>query len=148
MISICAECRRPAQIFSPRETHHVTTDMVVSQAPSRVSLLLLPALLNALACTAKLGADAPAAAGGSPPLASAGGPAVAALDCSQPTASRAPVRRLTRFEYNNTVRDLALGADAPADSLPAEELGNGFGNDADTLAVSPLLIDGYRNLAQ
>ena len=81
-------------------------------------------------------------------MATGGGPPASALDCSQPAAPRAPLRRLTRFEYNNTVRDLGLDATAPAEVLPAEELGNGFGNDADVLGVSPLLIDGYRTLAQ
>jgi hypothetical protein len=32
--------------------------------------------------------------------------------------------------------------------LPGEELGTGFGNDADALGVSRLLIDGYRSLAE
>jgi len=61
------------------------------------------------------------------------------------------MRRLTRFEYNNTVRDvfkLTNAADLnPADSLPGEEIGNGFGNEADSLGVSRLLIDGYRTVA-
>jgi hypothetical protein len=77
-----------------------------------------------------------------------GGSGAASLDCSQPHAPRAPLRRLTRFEYNNTVRDLPLAADAPADALPGEEAGNGFGNDADALGVSPLLIEGYLKVAQ
>src|SRR4051812_19366487 len=29
-----------------------------------------------------------------------------ALDCSQPAPGPAPLRRLTRFEYSNTIRDL------------------------------------------
>jgi hypothetical protein len=36
----------------------------------------------------------------------------------------------------------------PADALPGEEAGSGFGNDADALGVSRLLIDGYRTVAQ
>ncbi len=68
--------------------------------------------------------------------------------CDAPPAPRAPLRRITRFEYNNTVRDL-LGIDSrPADALPGEELGSGFGNDADALGVSRLLIDGYRSVAR
>ena len=58
------------------------------------------------------------------------------------------MRRLTRFEYNNSVRDILLDhAPRPADMLPGEELGNGFGNDADSLTVSRILIDGYRTIA-
>ena len=63
-------------------------------------------------------------------------------------AGRAPLRRLTRFEYNNTVRDL-LGDDThPANAFPAEEIGNGFGNDADAQAVSSLLAEQYSTVAQ
>ena len=36
----------------------------------------------------------------------------------------------------------------PADALPGEELGTGFGNEADSLGVSRLLIDGYRTIAE
>ena len=57
------------------------------------------------------------------------------------------MRRLTRFEYNNTVRDILKVTTRPADALPGEEVGNGFGNDADALGVSRLLIDGYRMVA-
>jgi hypothetical protein len=54
-----------------------------------------------------------------------------------------PMRRLTRFEYDNTVRDL-LGDEArPARAFPPEELGNGFGNDATSLTVSRLLAEQY-----
>jgi hypothetical protein len=36
----------------------------------------------------------------------------------------------------------------PADALPGEELGTGFGNEADSLGVSRLLVDGYRSIAE
>jgi len=62
--------------------------------------------------------------------------------------TRAPLRRLIRFEINNTIRDLLGVATNPADALPGEETGNGFGNDADALSVSALLVDGYRSLAR
>jgi hypothetical protein len=58
------------------------------------------------------------------------------------------VRRLTRFEYNNTVRDLLGDTTAPADALPAEDLGNGFGNDSGSQAVSSLLAEQYARLAE
>jgi hypothetical protein len=56
---------------------------------------------------------------------------------------RAPLRRLTRFEYNNAVRDLFADTTQPANSLPPEEIGNGFGNDADTISASGLLAEQY-----
>jgi hypothetical protein len=68
--------------------------------------------------------------------------------CAQPSVPRAPLRRITRFEYNNTVRDLLGITSNPANALPGEEAGSGFGNDADALGVSRLLIDGYRSVAQ
>lgn len=59
-----------------------------------------------------------------------------------------PVRRLTRFEYNNTVRDL-LGDDTlPANAFPSEEIGNGFGNDASAQSVSSLLAEQYAVVAE
>ncbi len=63
-------------------------------------------------------------------------------------AVRAPLRRLTRLEYNNTVRDL-LGDDTfPGNAFPAEEIGNGFGNDADAQSVSSLLAEQYSTVAE
>lgn len=70
------------------------------------------------------------------------------VTCDLPTAPRAPLRRITRFEYNNTARDLLGLTSRPADALPGEESGSGFGNDADALGVSRLLIDGYRVIAK
>ena len=61
---------------------------------------------------------------------------------------RATLRRLTRFEYNNTVRDL-LGDDTlPGNAFPSEEIGNGFGNDADAQPVSSLLVEQYGAVAE
>ncbi len=61
---------------------------------------------------------------------------------------RAPLRRLTRFEFNNTVRDLLDDDTSPADALPSEQRGNGFGNDADAQGVSSLLAEQYSNVAE
>jgi hypothetical protein len=63
-------------------------------------------------------------------------------------AGRSPMRRLTRFEYNNTVRDLFGDTTQPANSLPPEDLGNGFGNDADAISVSGLLAEQYGVVAE
>jgi hypothetical protein len=60
----------------------------------------------------------------------------------------APLRRLTRFEYNNTVRDLLGDTTSPASALPSEVLGNGFGNDAATQSVSSLLVEQYSVVAE
>ncbi len=58
------------------------------------------------------------------------------------------MRRLTRFEYNNTVRDLLGDTTRPADAFPPEEIGNGFGNDANALSVSRLLAEQYVTAAK
>lgn len=68
--------------------------------------------------------------------------------CETTTAPRAPLRRLTRFELNNTVRDLVADTSYPANALPSEELGNGFGNDANTQDAVPALIEQYVSFAE
>jgi hypothetical protein len=62
--------------------------------------------------------------------------------------SRAPLRRLTRFEYDNSVRDLLGDTTHPAAAFPSEEIGNGFGNDADAQSVSSLLAEQYSAAAE
>ena len=57
---------------------------------------------------------------------------------------RSVLRRLSRLEYNNTVRDL-LGVDShPADRFPPDGGGGGgFDNNASTLFVPPILMEKY-----
>ena len=57
---------------------------------------------------------------------------------------RKPLHRLSRLEYNNTVRDL-LGVDSqPADRFPPDGGGGGgFDNNASTLFVPPILMEKY-----
>lgn len=75
----------------------------------------------------------PGAAGTSGPLAS----------CPSTAIAPTPLRRLTRFEYTNAVRDL-LGVDpSPANSLPADEVTDGFNNNAGVLTVSDLHAEKY-----
>jgi len=69
------------------------------------------------------------------------------VDCTTPAAPKAPLRRLTRFEYNNTVRDLAKVTDAPANNFPPEEIGSGFGTDADVQSISDVLAAKYMTTA-
>lgn len=63
----------------------------------------------------------------------------------QPTS--APIRRLTRAEFNNTVADLLGDTTSPAINLPPEVLGNGFSNDAAQQSVSADLVSGYSDVA-
>jgi len=59
-----------------------------------------------------------------------------------------PIRRLTRFEYNNTVRDLLGDTTKPADGLPPEEEVAGFNNQAAALTTSDLLVEQYMKVAE
>ena len=59
-----------------------------------------------------------------------------------------PIRRLTRFEYNRTVRDLLGDTSNPADALPPEEEVAGFNNQAAALTSSDLLIEQYMKVAE
>jgi hypothetical protein len=69
--------------------------------------------------------------------------------CLQPTVrpGRALVRRLTSFEYNNTVRDLLQDTTQPAKDLPPEVLGNGFANDAAQQPTDEGLINAHLTVA-
>lgn len=54
-----------------------------------------------------------------------------------------PIRRLTRFEYDATVRDLLGDDSAPARAFPSEEESHGFTNDANVLSITPALAEAY-----
>jgi len=59
-----------------------------------------------------------------------------------------PLRRLTRFEYNNTVQDLLGVTLTPADQFPPDEIAGGFNNNASVLTVSPLHAEKYTEAAE
>ena len=118
--------------------------------PAARGVLRLAACLLVLGCTGVVRDEGPGSGGnvdGPSGGSGSNGAVNEPLNCAEPSIPRAPLRRLTRFEYNITVRDLLGVQTRPADALPGEELGNGFGNDADALGVSPLLVDGYRTVA-
>jgi hypothetical protein len=85
-------------------------------------------------------------AGGSP------GPATpAALACPVAGASkavRAPLRRLTNAEYDNTVRDLLGDASSPARAFPPDTLEHGFDKGYKTQTVSSSQLDSYLKAAE
>lgn len=66
----------------------------------------------------------------------------------QTTPGKSPMRRLTRYEYNNTVRDLLGDTTEPASSFPAEEEALGFDNNALALNVTPILVEKYMTVAE
>lgn len=72
-----------------------------------------------------------------------GGGDAALASCPTSVVTRTPLRRLTKFEYANTVKDL-LGVDpSPTNDLPADEVTDGFDNNAGVLTVSSLHAEKY-----
>ncbi len=69
-------------------------------------------------------------------------------DCSAVNPGTSPIRRLTRLEYNNTVRDLLGDKLAPASSFAPEETAGGFNNNAQLLGVTSLLAEQYKSAAE
>jgi Protein of unknown function (DUF1592)/Protein of unknown function (DUF1588)/Protein of unknown function (DUF1587)/Protein of unknown function (DUF1595)/Protein of unknown function (DUF1585) len=103
-------------------------------------------LILAAGCSSGEGAPLPsgAAQGGSgsegkPP---GQGPLEMASCPAQPVP-RTPLRRLTRFEYQNAVRDLLNVDPSPAAELPADEITSSFDNNAAVLTVSALHAEKY-----
>jgi hypothetical protein len=79
---------------------------------------------------------------------SGGGPPPPSGQCAAAETFRSPLRRLTRVEYNNTVRDLLGDTTTPADRFPPDEVSGGFSNNAAVLSVSPLLAEKYQEAAE
>jgi len=67
---------------------------------------------------------------------------------ARPFGQVARVRRLTRVEYANTVRDLFYFDDFKADDLPPDDIGYGFDDIADLLTVSPGHLEQYLQTAE
>ncbi len=72
------------------------------------------------------------------------------LACNSVMPGRAPIRRLSTFEYNNTIRDLLADTTNPGNGFPSETLvlDNIFGNNADQQSVSDALVRGYISVAE
>ncbi|HYJ10668.1 MAG TPA: DUF1588 domain-containing protein [Polyangiaceae bacterium] len=68
--------------------------------------------------------------------------------CEDTNPAPAPLRLLTRFQYDNAVRDL-LGDDSkPAAAFPPETEADGYGNNANANRVNPLLVENYLSAAE
>lgn len=73
---------------------------------------------------------------------------VAVLSAPPGEPGPARTRRLNREEYSNTLRDLFGISQRPGDRFPSDGAGGeGFNNNADTLTISPLLIEKYLDAA-
>jgi len=110
--------------------------------------LLLPSLLLVLyGCSGGSngggttgGVESGASTGGDPPD---GEVRPTSALCPSTELPRTPLRRLTRFEYANSVRDLLNVDPSPALELPADEVTNSFDNNARVLTVSSLHAEKY-----
>ncbi len=71
------------------------------------------------------------------------------VDCGkEPNPGAVTIRRLTKYEYRNTLRDI-LGVDyAKAEEFPGDDVGYGFDNIGDVLNLPPLLMEKYINAAE
>lgn len=72
------------------------------------------------------------------------------LSCEAPSPGPAPMRRLSNFEYQNTIADLTGSvelAEQVAHQLVREPTSLGFRNSASALTIPPLLADQYVQLA-
>ncbi|MEM1348579.1 MAG: DUF1587 domain-containing protein, partial [Myxococcota bacterium] len=65
-----------------------------------------------------------------------------------PRAGLSPMRLLTRKEYDATVRDLLGVSMTNADTFPAENVAEGFENNAWVHKVSPSLVRSFRDEAE
>ncbi len=65
-----------------------------------------------------------------------------------PSPGHVTLRRLTRYQYANTIRDL-LGVDfKAAGDFPADDVGYGFDSIGDVLTIPPLLLERYLTAAE
>lgn len=70
------------------------------------------------------------------------------VDCvNDPNAGKVAMRRLNRYEYRNTIRDLTGVNYTPADHFPGDDVGYGFDNIGDVLSLPPLLMEKYLDAA-
>ena len=74
---------------------------------------------------------------------------IAPGSCGEIDPGSSPIRRMTRLEYDNTVRDLLGDTSRPAQVFPPDEQGPvGFDNNATNLKVSPVLAEQYMKVAE
>ncbi len=70
-------------------------------------------------------------------------------DClARPSAGTVTLRRLNRFEYRNSIRELTGVDYQPAKDFPGDDTGSGFDNLADTLSLPTILLEKYLKAAE
>jgi hypothetical protein len=147
-----------------------TCNVVSAQASVRLLYWTLTCVLSAASCTGTVagetsdssdGVEGTLEGDGSGGASESGGKGVAkeppvmivdetgaSIACPTQTPGPSPLRRLTRQEYNNIVKDVFGDTTNPSAAIPPDETGNGFGNDAEALSVSSLHAEKYELVAQ
>ncbi len=75
--------------------------------------------------------------------------AVNAIDCGKTAdPGRVTIRRLNRFEYQNTIRDWIGLTYKPAADFPGDDVGYGFDNIGDVMSLPPILMEKYMTAAE
>lgn len=67
---------------------------------------------------------------------------------ADPDPGRVTIRRLTRVEYQNTIRDLVGVEFNATEDFPADDVGYGFDNIGDVLSMPPILLERYLSAAE
>ena len=70
------------------------------------------------------------------------------LSCAAPSPGPAALRPLTRFEYNNILRDLLGDTSEPARAFPPENEVEGYRTNANANHANPLLVQSYLTVAE
>lgn len=111
------------------------------------SLSLVSVLaLGAFACSHASPNEASMSAGGG---GSGGAPISVGQTCeATPKPGPAPLRPLTRFQYDNIVRDLLGDTSAPAQAFPPENEVDGYRTYAGANPANPLLVQKYLTVAE
>lgn len=114
---------------------------------SLVSLLALGVVgceQHTTATMSSAGAAGSAGGGGT-----AGAPMTSGQACETgPQPGAAPLRPLTRFQYDNIVRDLLGDTSAPAQEFPPENEVDGYRTYAGANLANPLLVQSYLTVAE
>jgi hypothetical protein len=109
-------------------------------------------LLAGASCTGRIGSVGSGGADDTvgPPGTTTGGgtPDLSVAMISAESHPVAPLRRLSRVQYNNTVHDLLGDTSRPADTFQAEEVLGTYAGAAALARVSPIAADQYRTAAE
>jgi len=77
-----------------------------------------------------------------------GMPTTTPQTCEAPSPGAAPLHPLTRFQYNNIVRDLLGDSSQPAQAFPPENEVDGYRTMAAANQANPLLVESYVTAAE